>query len=289
VRGLAVRLLVGAIGVALAAAGVVGIRWNNGTEKHLRIVIPGRLIRGAWQSPEALRAIIARERIKTIVTLTAINRDDPKYVRQAKVVAETGVSWIIVPMRGSHATLDQMAQAADLLADIHRQPVFFHCVAGHHRTSLAHAAYLIRWRGWTAEAAWKEVANLPWARPDAIADQIDKALIDEFAGFQRSLEAASPPAMSEVHDDDKVTLALDHAMGRAAGRGDHDLRTVLRRLEPSESQLRDGATGSSLSLGSDAGLGPGSNSSRTADQDRPQPARIESVGTMVSRREDHNP
>ena len=91
-----------------------------------------------------MRTIIARERIKTIVTLTAINHDDPKYVGQAQVVAETGVSWMIVPMRGSRATLEQMAEAADLLADPDRQPVFFHCVAGHHRTSLAHAAYLIR-------------------------------------------------------------------------------------------------------------------------------------------------
>ena len=49
------------------------------------MVVPGRLIRGAWQDPEALRAIIARERIKTIVTLTAINRDDPKYVGQARL------------------------------------------------------------------------------------------------------------------------------------------------------------------------------------------------------------
>ena len=35
---------------------------------------------GAWQGPEALRHLIDGERIKTIVTLTAINRDDPKYV-----------------------------------------------------------------------------------------------------------------------------------------------------------------------------------------------------------------
>ena len=75
------------------------------------------MIRGAWQTPEALRSIIARERIKTIVTLTPINHDDPKYVGQASVVAETGVSWLFVPMRGSRATLDQMVEAADLLAD----------------------------------------------------------------------------------------------------------------------------------------------------------------------------
>jgi protein tyrosine phosphatase (PTP) superfamily phosphohydrolase (DUF442 family) len=154
------------------------------------------MVRGAWQTPEALRTIIARERIKTIVTLTPINHDDPKYVGQASVVARSGVSWIFVPMRGSQATLDQMAQAADLLADPERQPVFFHCVAGHHRSSLAHAAYLIRHCGWPAESAWQEVADLPWARPGAPADENDRALIESFARSQRFL----PPRAGSRRD-----------------------------------------------------------------------------------------
>ena len=78
-----------------------------------------------------------------------------------------------------------MVEAADLLADPDRQPVFFHCVAGHHRSSLAHAAYLIRHCGWPAEAAWKEVAALPWARPGAQADLDDRALIEAFARSQQ--------------------------------------------------------------------------------------------------------
>jgi protein tyrosine phosphatase (PTP) superfamily phosphohydrolase (DUF442 family) len=176
------------VGIALALA--IGSVWgavclHDGTgEKRVRTIVPGRLIRGAWQSPEALRQILARERIKTIVTLTAINRDDPKYVSQAEVVNGTGVDWVIVPMRGSTATLEQMTEAADLLADPDRRPVFFHCVAGHHRTSLAHAAYLIRHEGYSAEQAWGAVAGLPWTRPYATADQNDRRLILEFARLQ---------------------------------------------------------------------------------------------------------
>jgi protein tyrosine phosphatase (PTP) superfamily phosphohydrolase (DUF442 family) len=176
-----------AITLSLLAAAVVAFRWSTNSEKHLRVVIPGRLIRGAWQSPDVLRTIIEREHIKTIVTLTAINRDDPKYVGQAKVVSEMGVRWLFVPMRGSSATVEQMAEAADVLADAEYQPVFFHCVAGHHRSSLVHAAYLIRHCRWSAREAWKEVASLPWARPAATADQNDRALIDEFARVQGSI------------------------------------------------------------------------------------------------------
>src|SRR4051812_22166094 len=129
--------------MVVVSALAVAVAWDEVAEKRVAVVTPGRLVRGAWQKPGPLRRLIAREGIRTVVTLTAINRDDPKYVAQAAVVRRTGVAWVIVPMRGSRATLDQMAAAADLLADPARQPVFFHCVGGHHRTSLVHAAYRI--------------------------------------------------------------------------------------------------------------------------------------------------
>jgi protein tyrosine phosphatase (PTP) superfamily phosphohydrolase (DUF442 family) len=173
-----------AVGLTTAIGlGVAAFR-DDLAEKRVAVVVPGRLVRGAWQRPGPLRRIVDREKIRTIVTLTAINRDDPKYVGQRRVVRESGVDWIIVPMRGSRATLEQMAEAADLLADPGRQPVFFHCVAGHHRTSLVHAAYLIRHEGWSADRAWREVAGLPWTRPDA--DLGDRRLIEAFAARERS-------------------------------------------------------------------------------------------------------
>ena len=181
-----------AAGVLLVTVWVAASVCDPGV-KRLRVVVPGRLLGGAWQQPETLRRLIDRERISTVVTLTAINRDDPKYVSQSKVVDRTGVNWIIVPMRGSRATLEQMAIAADLLADPDRQPVFFHCVAGHHRTSLAHAAYLIRHAGYTGEQAWDVVAGLPWARPGAPADENDRKLILEFARVQASIALPLTP------------------------------------------------------------------------------------------------
>jgi hypothetical protein len=180
----------------LAVAGwTAAALWSGPGQKRVRVVVPGRLVRGAWQSPEALRSLIERERIRTVLTLTAINPDDPKYVGQAAVVNRTGVDWVIVPMRGSTATLEQMARAADLLADPARQPVFFHCVAGHHRTSLTHAAYLVRHAGFSAEEAWKAIAGLPWTRPQAPADHNDRALIEQFARLQSSF----PSSVTESH------------------------------------------------------------------------------------------
>jgi len=225
-----------AAGIALATVfgaggGIAG--WLGGlTEKRTRVVIPGRLIRGAWQRPDALRSIIAREGIKTIVTLTAINGDDPKYVEQAKVVAETGVAWILVPMRGSRATLEQMAAAADLLADSARQPIFFHCVAGHHRTSLAHAAYRVRHQGWSAEAAWAEVAALPWANPRASSDRNDRELIVKFAQFQRTLDLTRNSDEIEVRHEGTGTSAGEVA--RTNRRGDYSGGRVVCGLGPGD-------------------------------------------------------
>ena len=184
------------LGLVLGLLVAAAASWEGTAGKRVRVVVPGKLVRGAWQNPEALRRLIGRERIKTIVTLTAINRDDPKYVGQAEVVSQTGVNWIIVPMRGSRATLEQMAEAADLLADPTRQPVFFHCVAGHHRTGLTHAAYLIRHAGYSADQAWHVLTELPWTRPYASADQNDRALIHEFARVQATLATCPPEGKS---------------------------------------------------------------------------------------------
>ena len=113
-RRSAIRL--GGAGVATLGLGAA-LFWDEAVEKHVVVVAPGRLLRGAWQRPWPLRRLIAREKIRTIVTLTAINRDDPKYVRQARVVRDVGVDWIIVRMRGRGRRWNQMALAADLLAD----------------------------------------------------------------------------------------------------------------------------------------------------------------------------
>jgi protein tyrosine phosphatase (PTP) superfamily phosphohydrolase (DUF442 family) len=180
-------------------------------EKRVAVVVPGRIIRGAWQGPRPLRRLLARERIKTILSLTAISRDDPKYVDQAKVVRELGVDWVFVPIHGSYATVAQMEQAADILADPARQPIFYHCVAGHHRSSQAQAAYRIRHEGWSASRAWDEVAALPWARPGA--DSADHRLIEAFASAHLQRKKDASDAASKVAN-------LGHPPAPGAGGGD---------------------------------------------------------------------
>lgn len=239
-RAIVLTLLGGSTALGFGAA----IYRDDLLEKRVAVIEPGRLVRGAWQRPGPLRRIIEREKIRTIVSLTAINRDDPKYVAQARVVRETGVDWIIVPMRGSRATLAQMAEAADLLADPTRQPAFFHCVAGHHRTSLVHAAYRIRHEGWTAPRAWREVRSFPWARPET--DREDRRLIEAFAAAQ----VADAPA--HLRRDAEHASTPNSEVGRPAEPGRGRARLDVRGGESLEEQLRRGPARPDLSLGADA-------------------------------------
>ncbi len=242
--GLAGLLIVGVI------TGAVVFR-NDWLEKRVHVIHPGRLVRGAWQRPSPLRRIIDREGIKTIVTLTAINSTDEKFIDQTRVVKDTGIDWVIIPMRGSRATVEQMALAADLLADPERQPVYFHCVAGHHRTSLAHAAYLIRHEGYTAEQAWQAVSTLAWARPEALVDRNDQFLIEEFARVQASL---SPPRENGYWEVGSGKHAqADHQAGSGVDHSNSGAPSGLDRLESSGRQLRNRSTGTDLPISSDVG------------------------------------
>jgi len=206
--------------VAFGVYGAIAARYEY-LEKRVVQVEPG-LVRGAWQRPWPLERVIERAGIRTIITLTAINTHDPKYVDQLGVVERTGVDWILVPMRGSTATIEQLAAAADLMEDPKRRPVYFHCVAGHHRTNLALAAYRIRHQGWTAEQAWNELEGFAWTRPEE--DQDDRRLIEAFARW--SLE--HPAEERELFDDETQVVVGDDPMdGSAPGRDRNPDRLAL--------------------------------------------------------------
>src|SRR5262249_31070317 len=139
---------------------------------------------------------------------------------------------------------------------------------GHHRTSLAHAAYLIRHESYSAEQAWHIVSSLPWSRPTAPADRIDKALIEEFARVQPSIRRRAKKATREVHDDEEERRAPDHRGDHAFGRGDCDSDAGPGRLGPGQLQLRRGPARPNLSVRTDAGCVAGADRARQWHQDR---------------------
>lgn len=169
------------LAVLLATAGgwLTADRWYHVFEKRVVVVEPGQLVRGAFQRPWPLRRMLEREGIRTIVTVSGVGGNADRFAAQAEVVAQAGVGWKVVPILGSRPSLEQMSEAADLLADPSLRPVFFHCVAGHHRTSLALAAYRIKHEGWSAARAWAEISSVPWSRPET--DAFDHDQVERFA------------------------------------------------------------------------------------------------------------
>ena len=175
-----------ALAIALAAVWVAASRWSGQAEKRVRVVVPGRLVRGAWQAPEALRAIIAREQIKTIVTLTAINRDDPKYHWSGEGrMPHAGKLDHGADARLDRRPLNRWPEAADLLADPGLAAGLFPLCR---RTSPHEPGPcgLLDPAPWLAgRGGLERSGRLPWARPAATADQNDKALIERFAKVQQ--------------------------------------------------------------------------------------------------------
>ena len=107
-HAVAIRRRVMVAVVALVAASIGAASWwQCDNEKRRPRDHPRPTNTRRLANSDSIARIIRRERIKTIITLTAINGTDPKYISQAKVVAETGVRWQIVPMHGSRATMNR--------------------------------------------------------------------------------------------------------------------------------------------------------------------------------------
>ncbi|MFM7131066.1 MAG: hypothetical protein ACKO0V_17095 [bacterium] len=152
--------------------------WDEVFLKRFAEVVPGQVFRAAWQQPWPIRRLVETCQIKSILSLSVMGTADPKFINYASVVQPRGIEWVILPIRGSYMSLAQMAEAADFIENLPR-PLLFHCVAGHHRSTQAQAAWRIRHQGYSAKAAWAEVSQYRWTNPTG--DSRDHSLVDRFA------------------------------------------------------------------------------------------------------------
>ncbi len=121
-------------------------------------VVPGALYRGAWQHDIPMRGLVREHHIKTIVAL-AHPEGHHMAIAERKLARDLGVDWVHVPIIddpkiGHGKTVTELLdQAADLLADPDRRPIYFHCHHGLIRTSMAQMAWRMKHCGWTLERA----------------------------------------------------------------------------------------------------------------------------------------
>lgn len=152
--------------------------WDEIFIKRFAEVVPGQIYRGAWQQPWPIHRLVNTYQIRSILSLSVMGTTDPKFTNYASVVKPKGIDWVILPIRGSYMSLAQMAESADFIESLPR-PLLFHCVAGHHRSTQAQAAWRMRHQGYSATNAWAEISQYRWTDPTG--DTRDRSLVDRFA------------------------------------------------------------------------------------------------------------
>lgn len=162
---------------AAAATGVVQY-WDEFFLKRFAEVVPGQVYRAAWQTRRPIGRLVASYGIKSILSLSVMGVNEEKYKSYAEVARAGQIDWVLMPVVGSFMTLPQMAEAADWIAQLPK-PLLFHCVAGHHRSTQAQAAWRMRHGGWSAKQAWAEVSQYRWTNPTG--DIKDHSLVERFA------------------------------------------------------------------------------------------------------------
>jgi hypothetical protein len=147
--------------------------------KRFRVVEEGQIYRGGWQTPVMLRRILRNYRIKTLLNV-ACKPSEPEAAGEGAVVRDEGVDWHKILMPGTGlATLPQLDEAADILADSAHRPIFIHCAAGVHRTNMSLAAYRLKYCGWTLAAVFDEMAKCGYAgaidkdKEDLLTDYVE--------------------------------------------------------------------------------------------------------------------
>jgi protein tyrosine/serine phosphatase len=93
--------------------------------------------------------------VRTVVDL----RTERKRSRKEKAVVESlGMRYVNVPLRGFHKPNEvDIERLLDIVANPTHQPVLIHCRHGVDRTGIVVAAYRIRFDGWSAETAYREM------------------------------------------------------------------------------------------------------------------------------------
>jgi len=93
--------------------------------------------------------------VKTVIDLTG---DDEADVNEPALVQKAGMKAVHIPMTThDQPSQETIAKFLKLVNDPANQPVYVHCVGGHHRTGVMTAVYRMNQDGWNADRAYAEM------------------------------------------------------------------------------------------------------------------------------------
>lgn len=188
-------VVIAGLALVIGAAVAVVLARDRLFARRFAMVEPG-LYRGAYADSWALRRIVDRHGIKTILCLADFGEDDPRLRAERAVASEKGVDQRVVPMPGNGvAPPADLDAAADIIANPANRPIFVHCVAGVQRTNAVIAAYRMKHCGWTCEQAIAECERY-WLRRDRNPELYEH--LETYSRYLTSPDATSQPATLPV-------------------------------------------------------------------------------------------
>ncbi len=151
-RALAVLAALLVLGIGGTAV-ILKVRENR-LLYHLRIVERGVLYRSGQMRRAGLERLHDREGIRTIIDLTAENRDDPLVREETDFAREKGLRYLHLPLSDKAGEFGPAVERfLEELDDPGNRPVLLHCWNGVRRTGILTAVYRMEYqRATNAEA-----------------------------------------------------------------------------------------------------------------------------------------
>ncbi|MCG3121966.1 MAG: hypothetical protein GIKADHBN_00339 [Phycisphaerales bacterium] len=123
-------IVLGAVVIALGVAA-----WSRGQPKNFGVVEEGRIYRSGELTPAALKNVVERYHIRTIIDLGAHEPGSGEEARDQRAAAALGLTRYVLRLEGdATGNPNNYVHALRLMNDPGNQPVLVHCSAGAQRT-----------------------------------------------------------------------------------------------------------------------------------------------------------
>jgi len=162
--------------------------------RHYGVVEAGVLYRSGQPTPDELRQLIERHKLKTVVALRGSRhpKDPDAWENEEREICQRrGVDFVALPCNHKNPpTAEQLKRFLDLMRDNSRHPALIHCRIGQQRTGMFCALYRVHIQGVDPEEALQEMDALGFN----IRHRRHRQLLRAYREFAESdlLGAASP-------------------------------------------------------------------------------------------------
>lgn len=149
---------------ALAAGLLALLAWfvvegvvPNLVPKNFGVVREGAIYRSGELTPQAMRTVVEKYGIRTIIDFGAHDHDPAGERREQAATDSLGVERTVLLMQGDGTgDPNNYVEALRIMTDPEKQPVLVHCAAGAQRTGCAVALYRSIVQGWDDDKALEE-------------------------------------------------------------------------------------------------------------------------------------